>query len=55
MTPKKLSKVTNNGIPQLLKSFGAFDGTREHCDFLMSNGQPILVYPGGGTTIPFYD
>lgn len=36
------------GWDEILKSFGAFNGTREHCEFLMSNGQPILVYPGGG-------
>eukprot|EP00735_Rhodelphis_limneticus_P015104 TRINITY_DN9263_c0_g1::TRINITY_DN9263_c0_g1_i1::g.13251::m.13251 TRINITY_DN9263_c0_g1::TRINITY_DN9263_c0_g1_i1::g.13251 ORF type:complete len:468 (+),score=80.33,sp/Q9LW26/Y3684_ARATH/27.84/1e-16,DAGAT/PF03982.8/1e-09,Acyltransferase/PF01553.16/1.8e-06,Zip/PF02535.17/0.13,Peptidase_S49_N/PF08496.5/4.2 TRINITY_DN9263_c0_g1_i1:81-1406(+) len=35
----------------LLKAFGAVDGTREHCDLLMETNEPILVYPGGGREV----
>jgi len=35
----------------ILRYFGAIDGTREHCEFLMSERHPLLVYPGGGQEV----
>jgi hypothetical protein len=47
-------------ISQFLRCFGCFEGTAENTTRLMLDGQPILVFPGGGreacrrTTDPKY-
>jgi 1-acyl-sn-glycerol-3-phosphate acyltransferase len=38
--------ATLNG--PIIRAFGAVDGTRENVDALMSKGESVLVYPGGG-------
>ena len=35
------------GVKELTSFIGGVDGTRENCDILMSQGAPLLVYPGG--------
>lgn len=34
-----------------LARFGAVDGTRENCDALMHEGEPVLVFPGGAREV----
>lgn len=39
------------GIRQLLQFFGVVLGSREVCTRLMQDGQPLLVFPGGGREV----
>lgn len=51
--------ATLNG--PIIRAFGAVDGTRENVDALMSKGESVLVYPGGGhevlkhSSVPRYE
>ena len=36
---------------EMVKTFGAVDGTRENCARLMADGAAILVYPGGAREV----
>ena len=39
------------GYRDLLRRAGAVRGTRANCRTLLANGQPVLVYPGGGREV----
>ena len=51
--------ATLNG--PIIRAFGAVDGSRENVDALMSKGESVLVYPGGGhevlkhSSVPRYE